>query len=447
MALWEKAPDVILGRIFSCLSLVDKVSVFQTCSTWRQALERADAWPLFKYSEGLIWEEIFEMGIPSSLEDLQQCENIHQNVLECVDKFGRYMKNIIIAIRSSSSFEVYMKLVQNCTNAKNFTLISMCADFSEMELLKCSLHEFLQRNNTIRKLNIENIDDSGMKNAPLPFGLKHSSHLQSLWIVNSFRSSCLSNLMYLVNLSELALTPHQLNFSLLKHLASHSLKELHIVANAQTKGFYNEAISDAQWGEIRKHGPKLRVHCFLARAHEWTEKEVFLKPSMPLTSLIYRKNVWIKYLESVCTLMSYHRETLTTFVDFSLTNQPYNYPTPLAYGDRVDGHMIGLARQCPLIQTLTIKEALSSAAILLMVYYNRNLTDLLVRCDMILYVNDLPNDLETDLVAKHFVEDNYERDNFENAVSSLLGSEWHVLDISEFYEIIDLKYSKYSQCL
>lgn len=104
MALWEKTPDVILGRIFSCLSLVDKVSVVQTCSTWRQALERADAWPLFKYSEGLIWEEIFEMGIPSSLEDLQQCENIHQNVLECVDKFGRYMKNIIIAIRSSIIF-------------------------------------------------------------------------------------------------------------------------------------------------------------------------------------------------------------------------------------------------------------------------------------------------------------------------------------------------------
>lgn len=81
----------------------------------------------------------------------------------------------------------------------------MCVDFFEMELLKCLLYEFFQRNNIIRKLNIENIDDSGMKNAFLLFGLKYSSYFQSLWIVNFFRSSCLSNLMYFVNFLELVL--------------------------------------------------------------------------------------------------------------------------------------------------------------------------------------------------------------------------------------------------
>lgn len=111
MVLWEKILDVILGRIFSCFFLVDKVSVFQICFIWRQVLERVDVWFLFKYLEGLIWEEIFEMGILFFLEDLQQCENIYQNILECVDKFGRYMKNIIIVIRSLFLFEVYMKLV------------------------------------------------------------------------------------------------------------------------------------------------------------------------------------------------------------------------------------------------------------------------------------------------------------------------------------------------
>lgn len=444
MASWEKTPEVILGKIFSFLSTLDKVKVFHTCSSWRKALEQASAWQQFQYSEGRIWDEIFETGIPSSLDDLEQYEVVHQSILECLERFGRYMKNISIAIRSTSSFEVYQKIVHKCFNVRNFSLISMCAEFSEMEILKCTMHEFLQRNNQIRKLEIENIDNSGVKNAPLPIGLKHSNHLHSLWIVNSFSSSLLSNLMYLMNLSELALTPHQLNFSLLKHLASLSLRDLHIVANSKTRGFYNEAISDAQWGEIRRHGPKLRVHCFLAKSHEWTEKEVFLKPSMPLTSLVYRKNVWIKYLESVCTLMTYHSKTLTTFMDFSLVHRPYNYPTPLCYEDRVDRHMIRLSRLCPRLQTLSIKEALSSAAILLMVYHNKNLTDLLVRHDMILYVNDLPDELLDDLVVKHFIEDNYERDNFENAVSSMLGTEWHTLEVSEFFEIMDLKYSKFS---
>ncbi|XP_061176291.1 F-box/LRR-repeat protein 21-like [Saccostrea echinata] len=444
MTDWEKTPEVVLGKVFSCLSLVDKVSVYNTCSSWREALGQTGAWHQFQYSESRVWDEIFEMGIPSSLEDLQQYQEIHQSVLECVERFGRYMRRIYVAIQSTSSFEVYQKIIQNCCNVRKFTLICMCVELSEMELLKCTLREFLQRNNVIRELEIENVDNSGTKNAPLPIGLKQSGCLHSLWIVNSFRSSCLSNLMYLVNLTELAMIPHQLNFSLLKHLASLSLRDLHIVANAQTRGFYNEAISDAQWGEIRKHGPKLRVHCFLATSNEWTEKEVFLKPSMPLASLVYRKNVWIKYLESVCTLMTYHSGTLTTFVDFSLSHQPYNYPVPHCYMDRVDRHIIRLARLCPRLQTLTIKETLSSAAILLMVYLNKNLTDFLVRRDMILYVNDLPEDLESDSVIKQFIADNYERDNFENAVSSLLGTEWHALEVSEFYEIIDFRYSKFS---
>lgn len=141
--------------------------------------------------------------------------------------------------------------------------------------------------------------------------------------------------------------------------------------------------------------------------------------------------------------MSYYREILIIFVDFSLINQFYNYFILLVYGDRVDGYMIGLVRQCLFIQILIIKEVFFSVVIFLMVYYNRNLIDLFVRCDMVLYVNDLLNDIEIDLVVKYFVEDNYERDNFENVVLLLLGFEWYVLDILEFYEIIDLKYFKY----
>lgn len=141
--------------------------------------------------------------------------------------------------------------------------------------------------------------------------------------------------------------------------------------------------------------------------------------------------------------MLYYRDILIIFVDFSLINQFYNYFILLVYGDRVDGYMIGLVRQCLFIQILIIKEVFFSVVIFLMVYYNRNLIDLFVRCDMVLYVNDLLNDIEIDLVVKYFVEDNYERDNFENVVLLLLGFEWYVLDILEFYEIIDLKYFKY----
>lgn len=141
--------------------------------------------------------------------------------------------------------------------------------------------------------------------------------------------------------------------------------------------------------------------------------------------------------------MLYYRDILIIFVDFSLINQFYNYFILLVYGDRVDCYMIRLVRQCLFIQILIIKEVFFSVVIFLMVYYNRNLIDLFVCCDMVLYVNDLLNDIEIDLVVKYFVEDNYERDNFENVVLLLLGFEWYVLDILEFYEIIDLKYFKY----
>ena len=441
--LWEELPHLVLARVFSYLDVIDRINVGKTCSMWQSAAQFPEVWTHFRYSENEIWEKLFPAGIPCTVEDISLFEKISEEILELVKRNVKFFRHVSVALRGLHSFAVFMEISNQCVSLSHLSVYQLVQQKSCEKLHP--LAALLERNKKLKYVRVEDVRQFGDKNSAVPMGLGHGKCLSTLWIVNSFYSNSLSNVMYLINLRQLAMSPLHLNFSLLKHLASHSLRELYIVANSKTREFYNEALSDEHWKEICKCGSHLKVKCFLAVSHEWAQKEIFLKPSMPLTSLVYRKNVWLKYISTISEMMAQHSDTLEEFVDFALTEGPYQQPRNRAFADRVDRHLLHIVRSCPKLTTLITKEMLSSAALIAMAYINRGLSGLVIREDMIEYVNDLPITHEmNDPSCMIKVAYNYTKDTLCGVMSKLLGIDWKPLSVEEYKQYLSHRYSAFT---
>lgn len=438
---WETLPEVVLAKIFSNLDLLCKIVIRETCIHWRRALSRPEVWKTFVYSEKEIWEALFPTAVPTSIQDFELYRSFHEELLVCIKSYGAFFKHIEIELKGVQSWEVFKSLSEVSHKAISFAFMKKVEGETFSGPLKAAILEFCKRNTRIVNVRIDDLNCPGQKNDSLPLGLSHSSRLQKLCIVNSFRGCSLSNLMYLVNLKDLAINPNHMNFSLLKHLAGCSLQHLYIVANYKTKEFYMEALSDFHWNEIRKCGPRLRVHCLLSVSHEWTEKEVLLKPTMPLASLVYRKTKWVRSWEELSRVLSKYGDTLQELVDFGVHDGVYKHPDHIDYSDRIDHHILQIVHSCPKLTTFTAKELLSSATLLLIAFQRREFSNLYIREDMIEYLNDLPDEITLDMAARNFVDGHWEKDTFCLAMSTLLGREWHPLDKEEFSQLVQGKYS------
>ncbi|OWF36000.1 uncharacterized protein LOC110442233 [Mizuhopecten yessoensis] len=441
-ACWEALPEVVLGNVFSNLDIASKIAIRSTCLHWRRASSRPEVWKSFSYSERMIWESMFPLTMPASMEDFERYRKFHEELLFCVKMYGAFFTDVELEVKGTQSSEVFDRLSKVSHKVNSLTLLKRIEGETFSGRLKTAIFQFCKRNVRMTNVRIDDLNFQGQKNETLPLGLGHSSCLQKLRIVNSFKDCSLSNLMYLVNLKELTINPNQMNFSLLKHLAGCSLRQLNIMANYKTKDFYNEALSNFHWKEIRKCGPKLRVHCQLAVLHEWTEKEILLKASMPLSSLVYRKNRWVKCWPELGRILSNYGDTLDELVDFSLSERVYNHSDDMEFSDRIDEHILDIIKCCPKLLTFTVKETLSSATILLIAFQKRNFPNLLIREDMIIYLNDLPDDITADVAARNFVDNNWEKGMFCRAMSFLLGREWHPLNKAEYYQLVQAKYSE-----
>ncbi|CAC5416474.1 unnamed protein product [Mytilus coruscus] len=443
MADWTCLPEVVLGKVFSYSEILDKFCISKTCRSWECAAFRPDAWANVCISgEKLLLQITCNM---MCLDETISEQKLSSELLFFVQKGSNLIKNLNVTFCRPFDIELFKQLTSDCQNLTSLQLSIGCNTEEKLDMMihDCKLtaeSPFLD-GDVIPRLNVSN-----SKYPTVPFGTSHAQHLKELWIVNSFlKVHFLRNILYLVNLTELAINPQQLDHSLLVHLASNSLRDLFIVANEKTPSFYNEApISDAQWKDIRRNSPTLRVHCYFSCTHEWADKDVIFKPSMPLASLVYKRNVWQRYPFLIYHFMSAYCETLEEFVDYSLSEGTYEQDYGKTFLPRMDNLVITVARNCQKLKWLTVKEPLSSASLILIACLNRNIRRFLVRDDMIIYTNDIPDDAFPDEVIKQTVNLFHETpEKLNEKMSEILNTIWRPLSRSNYFAILNNKYKKF----
>ncbi|MES9883887.1 MAG: F-box-like domain-containing protein [Sedimenticola sp.] len=436
MADWENLPELILAQIFSHLSVLDRVHVTNVCQSWAQAAVRSEVWRIFELAES-------DLSLVAANEELHYFDSDNDFVkmslknlyLNIIMRFGKYFSNVqFFYFGNDESCSLLKCLTEKCTHIKHIN-IQRCGGFDD--ICKPVVSTLLQRNTKLESITVKNLDSNTVskKNEPTPIGLYHSQSLRKLWLERSFQACNLGNLMYLVRLRELVIEPCYLSYSLLFHLAGHSLRDLYIVALSKTTEFYNEALSTDQWTAIRSQGPTLRVHCQFGVSHEWTEKEVILKPSMPISVLVYQKYLLLNYL-FLTPLVCNYSDTLRVFIDWSMSMESYTVARNARDIPVINRNLLKIVTCCQNLHTLAVKEMLASSTILAMVYVNRNLKNLHVMKQQLTYKHftGICTDLTEDCLR--FVEINSNTERFGDAVSSVVGYRWTPLQGSKFMEIL-----------
>lgn len=434
---WTNLPELILGNIFRYLTTPDRLRIGTVCSAWESAASRPEVWESFEFSE----IDVEEFG--NSLDSLRHelfFSNYDGNVTDALSEvyvsaikmFGRSFRRVNVLYKERSCNNILYTLSDCCCNIVHLKIQRLKQNVQVVRNHDSSykevVHNILKRNTRLKELHVRGIDTYTVPQHkdPLPIGAVHSYALQKLSIVQSFRSSNLGNLMYLVNLRELALEPQLLSYSLLHHLAGKSLTDLHIVAISKHMEFYNEALQNWQWIEIKKQGTRLRVHCLFSLSHEWTEKEIILKKEMPVKCLKYAKYHLLKY-PVLADLICNYSSTLVEFIDFSFLRKSYK----IAQGngsDRVEinARIFQIVASCALLRTLAVKEVLYSETVLSMLAIRKSL-DILLQEDQLEYsefISDHNQPLlyeEYDLIHRSWMN----KDSFLSAVLQLTNKEWH----------------------
>ena len=431
---WANLPHIVLVQIFQKVSCLDRIYARNVCESWFTASDSKDVWKSFDLSNETVETKLDPAALQKGNTEISNGllrstrAVLFRILLDIIRKFGKHFVNLILHSDFAITDEILPAVCQECSNLKTVYLQNITS--SRSREIVCSL---LQKNKQLQSIHLVTVKFDS-KNEPLPIGLHHSLTLQKLYLVNSFYSYNLGTLMYLVNLKQLSLEPQFLSYSLLYHLAGHSLTDLYIVAISKLTGFYNEAMQDWHWKEICKQGPNLCVHFRFSSSHEWTEKEILLKPSIPVKSLIYYKYRLVHFVP-LSPLIQQYSSTLKVFIDFSIAMASYE----AAHSDKdivgMNKCLLDIVRKCQNLHTFAVKEVLATSTILAIVSLNKKLKELYIMEDQIIYENI------TDCVAipeetKELIRENWTKENFAQTVSDMLGKSWQPLSSEEYFKTV-----------
>ena len=413
---WSCLPEVPLSLAFSHLEIWDKLSVWKTCSRWRYALERFDSWPILECSWWKLFHENPEGIITHNYDFLEDFD-------KCMNNCGVCIRDVAIHLNTAepNGYQVLETISKYCCDIRTLS-ISKCVvanpkptGIMSDERFTAVIIALFKKNMKLKGIRVRDCQFDVLKNELLPFGLLHTDCLESLDIVNSFTDHSLSNIMWMVNLTELTINPNHLNFSLLKHLTNHSLKDLRIVSNCERHDFYFEGMSEEQWQILRECGPKLKVHCYVLtdRSNEWTDFKTFFKRNIPLYTFVMHGSRSFKILYFLGQFLYSFKDTLEEFVDFSA----YYIKLGMKCSEELsfDEFVIEVIDNCRKLKTVAFKEVLTAKAITHIANSGEKLVDLLIQEDRIDFCSDNGNGKSMDMKSLCTV------------ISSCLGFDWKPL--------------------
>lgn len=436
MSNWRNMPDIVLANVFTRLPVLGRMNAAKVCAQWKRASYHPLVWQSFDYGVtefyDLDTDEDFGMYFPSAASD-------HQLYMKCVNDYGEVFSRVHIVLHDSRSFEIFNEVAEVCENLRAVKIVRHEQSLEFPETFSRTLLFFLTGNRHLQEISLEGITVFKEKpNLPIPIGPSYAKSLKKLSFVNSFRQNNMSPLMYLVNLVEFTISPELIRYGVLLHLAQASLQTLNLVAKPGMWEFDCKNLKDAQWKAITEaSNSRLKINCYLIDTYECSG---ILLSTMPVVKLVVCRYMQFDYSLVVRMLRSYSA-TLTTFIDFSLTEEAYGTEVDTA----VDDGVITIVQSCPRLTTLTIKYCLHSSTILLMAQLNPSLKDILVRDDMVCYRLHIPCSLsEMILEMQTFTEENYVADRFEAAMSQVLQCKWRLLPKRDHRLILMSRYANFS---
>ena len=436
---WTDLPDVILENIFIRLSYKDRHHASQVCSRWNAAFYAPKVWETFTLYSGTLTRQVFKTG------DVNQKELSARKAQLCLARVGYLFKNITITA-IDNFFDVYefiRILIQFILHYDEFPLpllhtfdFTFACEFRGLsgviihgtggkilDILKTLLRNLQNlKHLKLRQLLLDPEEVAGLFES---IANNLEGTLESMEILNCTKIPFpVFELCRFSNLLQLTITTQHVNDDIVMELGLNGLLRLGIVQDRYTPVV--QPVSRDCWSHLKEVAPFLKVTLeFRGPA----KQELLIQPRAPVDTIII-SSPYSKMTPAVSdSIINNYRDTLEVLIQKSLPR----IHGSRSFHDRNDACFLDIVRRCPKLHTLTIRERISTATVLLLAKEGKSLNRLRIRENALLKKSDWPKSPEwTDQFYQWLKKSSTSFVMTYSEISNILGNTWKPLKDKDF---------------
>ncbi|XP_055535829.1 uncharacterized protein LOC129724722 isoform X2 [Wyeomyia smithii] len=214
--------------------------------------------------------------------------------------------------------------------------------------------------------------------------------LKRLHLINLTMVHCpVMHMGLFLNLQVLVVSPQNIDDDILTLLADSKVRHLYLFQNRYTPAAISISPCTAKgWRLLRRDNPNLRVHLRVESTN--SGGEILLQPAAPVHSMIYQTTKTMIASDKLLAAVDAYKFSLAVYGYEMLPD----FASPVEFQDRVDSLLVLMARSCPELTVLMIRERISTATVLLIARSAQNLRHLVVRRNQLIEGCDWPRNPE-----------------------------------------------------
>lgn len=440
---WACLPDILLEAIYAMVPIDDRYAMSQVCKNWYRVFYSPRVWMTFVLDDRSLTRRKFNyyMGYQYHLD--------HYRAHMCIHKIGRFIRRLVVP-PMTNFFNLYEFMVimayfgeafgsqrNPLANLRSFefTFGCMSADsrqgqdtvFGTGGKLLESLKRLMRCFTGLRHLSLKDLllDPQEAKFLLDDTVENTMGTLRTLKLLNCTREPYpLLHVGVFLNLQDLYLSPQHLDDDVVTLLGCTRLKNLHLVQTTYTETGIR--VSARTWRDCRRSATQLRVHLAVEGR---IRKEAVWQDSAPVQSIVYRTPYNQVCPESALMAATLYANDLSCYAFLGLPK----FHMAKRFVDRSDSALVLLCRSCPRLETLIVRERISTATVLLLAHYGRSLRQLVVRKNAIVKKCDWPQNVDwTDDFYVWLRQTSQSYDIVYHEVSRMLGIAWEPLTDKQF---------------
>ncbi|XP_053595354.1 uncharacterized protein LOC103577916 [Microplitis demolitor] len=457
---WDRLPDILLEEIFSYLTIRQRYYASLVCRSWYYAFKLPKVWSRFTLQDTTLTRGKFNYysGWCYVLD--------HMRTSTCLHKVGRHFRSLVFepmynfynlyefmnmiswfSERQITNDPAVLGVGTNIRHLK-FTFPCNMANRDDPEQIKVfgtggKLLEAVKRlaQNLKNLRSLEFIDlmlDSKEALYFLDTICENCTEtLKHLVLINTTKFYCpLLHVGVFLNLNVLVISPQNLDDDVIDLIGYTKLKHMHIFQNRYSPVDTTVRLpKHSSWIKLRKNNPYLKVHFEV----ESNKPDVILPIEFPEHSSIPCHSIVIDNQTAQITASMMLAQAINfqkSLAIYAIKSIP-KYYQHRSFSKRIDEVIVRLCRTCPNINTLMIRDKISTSTLLEIASTAKSLRYLYVRRQAVLKRCDKTWSLVTEWTPDHenWIKSNCKSyDSTEKEISKILGYRWHMLTEKEFKE-------------
>ncbi|XP_031350774.1 uncharacterized protein LOC116176386 isoform X2 [Photinus pyralis] len=446
---WSQLPDILLGKIFSYLSIRQKYYCSLVCRGWYRAFYLPEVWAQFVLEDSTLTRGRFNYysGWQYVLD--------HLRTQACLAQVGKYFKHLTLdPMLNFYNLYEFMNMISWYTEQKardivksgvgtnvrslKFTFPCNMANRDETERIRLfgtggklldALKRLMSNLRKLKKIELIDLMLDPQEAQYLLDGVCETCYLtlQSIVLVNTTRVQYqILHVGIFLNLQVLVISPQNLGEDMVELLGYTKLRHLHIFQNRYTPSdFTIKPVPAKIWKNCHRNNPKLCIHLELQCNKD---RQLIWQDGAPVKSILYDSPHTTQTLQLINAVELY-RKTLTIY---GHKNRPRYYRSK-SFHERIDCTLLLLCRQCTSLKVLIINERVSTATLLLIAFTARNLRYLHVRSNAVIKRCDWSQNSEWEDELYIWLKTNSRSfEAVEKEISQILGYKWKMLTDKQF---------------